>query len=94
MNRPLLPAMMILPVLTSCASQQVSYRNEIVPILEQRCIKCHVAPDGPGNIATGLEMDSYHSLMQGTYYGPVDDGLDEQQVRSLREWVNQGALNH
>ncbi len=59
-------------LLTSgCATQQVSYRDDVVPILESRCIKCHVAPDGSGYRATGLKMDSYESLMQGTAYGQV-----------------------
>lgn len=58
-------------LLTGCATQQVSYRNDVVPIIESRCIMCHVSPDGTGFKATGLEMDSYESLMQGTVYGPV-----------------------
>lgn len=58
-------------LLTSCATQQVSYQDDVTPILESRCIKCHQSPDGIGYKATGLEMDSYESLMLGTYYGPV-----------------------
>ena len=30
-----------------------------------------MAPYGYGYQKTGLEMDSYHSLMKGTIYGPV-----------------------
>ena len=58
-------------LITGCATQQVSYQQDVVPILEQRCLECHVAPDGTGYQATGLLMDSYDSLMQGTDYGPV-----------------------
>jgi hypothetical protein len=123
MNKPQLATIFFLPLLTSCASQKVSYRQDVVPILEERCIKCHVPPDGPGYIATGLQMDSYRGLMLGTYYAPVviagdsrrsilnmlvegragklqrmphqeDDGLNEKQVRTLRDWVDQGALNN
>jgi uncharacterized membrane protein len=60
-----------LVALAGCATQQVSYRQHVVPILEQRCLACHVAPDGAGYQATGLLMDSYESLMNGTDYGPV-----------------------
>ena len=60
-----------LSLTSGCATQQISYQDDVVPILESRCIKCHVAPDGIGYKATGLEMDSYESLMQGTIYGPV-----------------------
>jgi uncharacterized membrane protein len=72
---------------------------------------------------TGLEMDSYQSLMQGTAYGPViiagdsrrsmlnmlvegragklqrmphnnEQGLTDEQIETLRAWVNQGAVNN
>lgn len=109
--------------LVGCATQQVSYRNDVVPILESRCIECHVSPDGSGFKATGLEMDSYESLIQGTVYGPVviagdsrrsilnklvegragklqrmphhaDEALSSEQIETLRNWVNEGAVNN
>ena len=55
--------------LAGCATQQVSYQQDVVPILEERCRACHSAPDGAGYQATGLLMDSYDSLMNGTDYG-------------------------
>jgi hypothetical protein len=62
----------IIPILmVSCATQQVSYRNGVAPILQSRCVQCHTAPDGSGYKATGLELDTYDALMQGTFYGPV-----------------------
>ena len=57
--------------LAGCAMHQVSYRQDVLPILEQRCLACHSAPDGAGYRATGLIMDSYESLMNGSDYGPV-----------------------
>ena len=58
-------------LLTGCATQQVSYRNDIAPLLQSRCIECHVAPEGSGYKATGLTLGSYDALMKGTVYGPV-----------------------
>jgi hypothetical protein len=110
-------------LISGCATQQVSYSDDVVPILESRCIKCHVSPDGAGYKATGLEMGSYASLMQGTAYGQVivagdsrrsmlnmlvegragqyqrmphyeDDALTPEQIETLRQWVNQGALDN
>ena len=110
-------------LISACTSQQVSYQDDVLPILESRCIKCHVSPDGIGYIMTGLEMDSYHSLMQGTAYGPVifagdsrrsmlnmlvegragklqrmphndEQGLTDEQIETLKAWVNQGAANN
>ena len=70
MNYPFM-TLVCLAMLISCATQQVSYKNDVDPILQSRCIKCHTAPDGSGYRATGLKLDSYESLMQGTVYGPV-----------------------
>ncbi len=110
-------------LISSCATQQVSYQDDVVPILESRCIKCHASPDGIGYRATGLEMDSYESLMQGTVYGPVivagdsrrsilnmlvegragkpqrmphneDEALSNEQIETLKNWVNEGAVNN
>lgn len=49
---------------------KVSYTSDIVPILEQHCLDCHL-PDTPGQLASGLDMSSYESLMKGTRFGPV-----------------------
>jgi len=109
-------------LIAGCATQHVSYENDVVPILESKCIKCHIDPDGIGYRATGLKMDSYESLMQGTAYGQViiagdsrrsmlnmlvegragkdqrmphnDEALDPEQIETLRNWVNQGALDN
>ena len=108
---------------SACASQLVCYQDVVSPILDSRCIKCQISPAGIGYIMTGLEMDSYQSLMQGTAYGPViiagdsrrsmlnmlvegragklqrmphnnEQGLTDEQIETLRAWVNQGAVNN
>jgi uncharacterized membrane protein len=71
MNRNVCFKIPILFLLISCATQQVSYRNDVAPILQSRCVQCHTAPDGSGYKATGLELGSYGALMQGSVYGPV-----------------------
>ena len=110
-------------LITACVTQQVSYQDDVAPILENSCIRCHVSPDGTGYRATGLSMDSYESLMQGTAYGQVifagdsrrsmlnmlvegragkrqcmpvneDAVLGHEQIETLRNWVNQGALDN
>ena len=124
MKRPHLAAAAI-PVLVAsgCATQQVSFQQDIVPILESRCAKCHTPPDGAGFRATGLSMVSYDALMQGTAYGPViyagdsrrsilnmlvegragqaqrmphneEEALSDAQIETLKNWVNQGALDN
>lgn len=51
--------------------RQVSFRQDVQPILESNCIECHISPGGEGYIRTGLSMATYEDLMQGTMYGPV-----------------------
>ena len=58
-------------VLLACAYQQVSYEQDIAPLLARNCIECHSAPNGQGYRATGLQVGSYASIIKGTMYGSV-----------------------
>jgi uncharacterized membrane protein len=79
-------------LITGCATQQVSYRQDIVPILDQHCMECHVSPGGSGYQATGLLMDSYEALMHGTDYGPVIVAGDSR--RSILNKLVEGRAGH
>jgi hypothetical protein len=58
--------------LAGCATQpRISYRQDVAPILEAKCLECHLPPNGTGYLKSGLSMASYDSLMKGTIYGPV-----------------------
>jgi hypothetical protein len=57
--------------LVSCATQHPGCQPDIAPVLQSTCVVCHKAPDGSGYRATGLQLDSYQALMQGTVYGPI-----------------------
>ena len=64
----------ILPLflINGCASQQVvSFHNDIDPILNDKCLRCHKSPDGVGYVRTGLDMETYDTLMKGTIFGAV-----------------------
>lgn len=50
--------------------KEISYANQIRPILESNCLECHTK-NGPGTVASGLNMESYDALMKGTKFGPV-----------------------
>jgi mono/diheme cytochrome c family protein len=45
----------------------VSFANDILPILESRCVKCH----GGEQTKEGLDLKTYESLMAGSQNGPV-----------------------
>jgi len=65
--------------ITACTMQKVSYKVDIEPILNDKCISCHTPPNGIGYKATGLKLFSYESLMKGTMYGPVVLAGDSQR---------------
>ena len=73
---PLQAAFIIaLPLLVFCAGcrtqPQISFRDDVYPILQENCVDCHTPPRGSGYRKTGLSLANYSSLMAGTIYGPV-----------------------
>ena len=59
-------------ILSGCATEQViGFQSNIKPILHNKCHKCHLPPDGEGYLETGLNMESYDTLMNGNVYGKV-----------------------
>ena len=53
-----------------CGERTVSYSEQVQPIIETRCVECH-QPGASGHEASGLDMTSHASLMQGTRHGPI-----------------------
>jgi hypothetical protein len=49
---------------------EVSYMNDIRPIIHNYCLSCH-EPGGMGYEKSGLDMRTYQSLMKGTNFGAV-----------------------
>ena len=74
--RTRLSILALIPVIfliTACGKQPaetVSYTNDIRPILEANCLDCHVVGQR-GYEKSGLDMETYHSLIKGTKFGPV-----------------------
>ncbi|MDH5749205.1 MAG: hypothetical protein OEY85_07830 [Rhodospirillales bacterium] len=55
---------------TSAMAEEISFKDDIVPIIKGRCIDCHV-PGGKGYEKSGLDLRNYEGLMKGTNFGPV-----------------------
>jgi hypothetical protein len=49
----------------------VSFAKEVFPILQANCQSCHLPPSGTGYSKSGLNMESYDTLMTGTKFGPI-----------------------
>jgi len=58
-----------IPFLGAGCSKQVSFKNDVNPILVSNCLVCHVG--GEGSEKSGFNLQSYNSIMKGTKLGPV-----------------------
>jgi hypothetical protein len=63
-------AMLIVAIWASAAAAQVSFKKDVFPIIQIRCLECH-QPGGDGYEASGLDMRTYEGLMKGTKNGPM-----------------------
>ena len=57
-------------VFSAGCSQDVSYKNDVDPILQANCLSCHDG-QGEGIEASGFSVKSYDDLMKGTRSGQV-----------------------
>lgn len=63
-----LPAVLLL---AGCGqSSNVSFSEDVKPILQTHCVECHLN-GGAGFEASGFLVESYETLMKGTKFGPV-----------------------
>ena len=75
----------LLALIVGC-TRQVSFKSDIYPILQERCISCH-APGSPGCVVSGFSVATYQSLMRGTKYGAViiaGSSLDSNLLRLVK----------
>ena len=65
-------ALCLLPlVMASCGGEPaVSFSQDVQPVINQHCIKCHEA-GGLGEVASGLNLETYEGMMKGTNAGPM-----------------------
>jgi hypothetical protein len=68
-NTPVIPTDTAAPTDTaqSAPPAAVSFANDVLPILQSRCVNCH----GGDRIEEGLLLRSYAELMAGSDNGPV-----------------------
>jgi len=70
------------------AAQQMSFKDDVLPIFKLYCVSCHHAPDGEGYRASGLDLTTYQGVMKGTKYGPmiVPGDADYSNLMWLLDW--------
>ncbi len=65
-----LPVLAATLVLGSGCAREVSFKQDVYPILSANCLSCHKA-GGEGYVKSGLNMENYEGLMKGTKLGPI-----------------------
>ncbi len=60
----------VAPAEASIATEEVTFSEDIFPVIRVRCMGCHV-PGAEGFEASGLDLSSYEGLMAGTNFGPM-----------------------
>ncbi len=78
----------------ACAAvEQVSFSEDVMPILRERCVACHQT-GGEGYNKSGLDLTSYVGLMKGTKNGPmiIPGDPDMSNLMWLIDWRADPAL--
>ena len=57
-------------LLGACSPRNVSFNDDVQPILKQRCLECHV-PGQVGYEKSGFDVSSYDTLMKGGKFGAL-----------------------
>jgi hypothetical protein len=65
-----LTAMLMVLTWAPGVAAQVSFKEDVFPIVELRCLGCH-QPGGKGYERSGLDLRTYEGLMKGTKYGSM-----------------------
>lgn len=63
-------ALIIVSVGIGCGKKEISFRQDVHPILRKNCSTCH-APGREGFAASGFSVESFDAAMKGTKFGPV-----------------------
>lgn len=63
---------------TALSQDTVSFADDILPIFQNRCAKCHGAPDEDGEprLESGLNLLEYDNVIAGSEWGTVVEAGD------------------
>ena len=68
---PLTIALFSLAATGPAAAADVSFKDEVAPILQEYCAECHTPPDGEGYTESEFDVTSYEAVMKGTKHGSI-----------------------
>ena len=73
----------------ACAApEQMSFKDDVLPIFKLYCVSCHTAPNGEGYKVSALDLTTYAGVMKGTKYGPmiVPGNAEYSNLMWLLDW--------
>lgn len=89
-----------------CLTENMSYTNDIVPILETHCLTCHNQGSNFGNVTleghNNLQIYANNGRLLGAIthmegFSPMPQGnpkLSSCQIEKISAWITQGTLNN
>lgn len=79
--------------LSAPAADTVSYKEDVLPIFQARCARCHGAEDEEGEVVAevSLILINYERLMMGSEFGPVITAGDPADSWLL-EMITEGDM--
>jgi hypothetical protein len=84
---------------TDC-TDSVSYSQDIVPILENKCNGCHNSGAGGYSFTDHTETAANASAILNSLYGTTQlmplggPALPDSLIKKVQCWINQGKLNN
>lgn len=92
------------PEQSGCDTLNVSFQNDVVPILSKTCFSCHSNKNAP-DFAYGISYEDYEDVAAGSVLivGAIKheegypampkgaDQLDSCSISKIEAWVNAGA---
>jgi mono/diheme cytochrome c family protein len=76
---------------------KVSYVNTVKPILEARCLSCHGTGGNFPELKNYSEVSTYATIVKNEVASgrmPRGAALTAAQIKSIIDWVEEGALDN
>lgn len=90
----------------TCETEDMSFKNDIQPILDNHCLSCHNAGSNLGNVnLTGFDQVKIYidngrligAITHMNGFSPMPQGnpkLSDCQISKFQAWIDQGLSNN
>ena len=76
---------------------KVSFLNDVKPIMDARCLSCHGAGGNFPELKNYTEVSTYATIVKNEVVSgrmPKGAVLTPAQIKSIVDWVDEGALDN